>query len=306
MPSESASTTKVGNYITDGRFDFWTADSQNSNGYGSATMWYNYQFAATGTFIRKIPLNVNEIPEVPTAKYCMQISTTGTYAVVSQPIEEVRTLAGSNAVLSFWAKGNLFGSVIRTSIKQHYVDSNGSLALVVTDGPDIAVSTLMERYTADFSIPPLQEYTDEGYIEVMFTFAGNQTFHLACVQLQVGNTADYFEELTPQDALLRLNRYYYTSPVAEPFSFGAYNSGEVQTFVYPLPAAMRGLPNVYLDNTTGDITASAMSTSAIRLTVTSSGITPPPPTTPPAPSPAFPAPTTVSATIGTITADARF
>jgi hypothetical protein len=304
------SSNKVGNYITDGRLDYWdNGTSQLADGY-SATMWYStltMQNPPEGLppFISRGTLEINEI-SIPTAVYYMNVIVHPDATVsVSQKIEQVRTLAGKDAMLSFWMSADV-STDIEITISQHYSDATGVKTNSVTQ--NVYVDTTFNQHYVLFSLPQLEALPiNTGHITVSFKFFNSTAYKLTCVQL-AEDSSDEFEELTPQDALLRLNRYYYTSALLGNYSYGAYNSGEVQTFVLPLPTVMRTVPvitaSVSVTNGSGSISAS--SANSVLLTVNSSGITPPEPTVPPAPSPPFPSPTTVSATIANFVADARF
>lgn len=216
------------NKLVDGRFDFWyEGTTQTTSGYGSDTMRVNEHVGSSKTHTQQVLTPGIDLPsiEVPSAKYYSRtvVSTvTGTSNYVKKifRMEDARTLAGKSSVLSFYARA---GSTKNIAIElyQHFSDTSSKstpLGLV-------SLSTEWKRYKIKFDVPSMAGKTIDStpnYVDITFWFdAGSSlsipssslgqqsgTFDIACVQLEEGSVATPFEELPPDIARQRLDRYF--------------------------------------------------------------------------------------------------
>jgi hypothetical protein len=96
------------NRIINGDFDFWQrGTSFTGNEYG-ADRWFHNRVGTTHTVTRQpFTLGQTDVPNEPTY-YCRTVVSSvagaGNYAVLFQRIEDVRTFAGQQVTVSFWAK----------------------------------------------------------------------------------------------------------------------------------------------------------------------------------------------------------
>ncbi len=233
------------NKIVDGRFDFWyEGTTQTTSGYGSDTMWSNLNNGSTKTHSQQSLTPGVDLPaiECPSAKFFSRTvvsSVAGADNFVDkwQFCEEVRTLAGKVATLSFYARSNAPRNMA-VSFTQHF-GSTGSADVSHPYGL-IPLTTIWKRYILTTTIPSIAGKTISGindWLGVCFLFdAGSNhnaiasnlgqqsgTFDLACLQLEEGTVATPFEELPIEVSKQRVDRYYELISVNGP-SFSNINN----------------------------------------------------------------------------------
>lgn len=271
------------NKIVDGRFDFWYEGTSQttftSTNYGSDTMWLNWATAPVTGAARthsRVALAVGELPDVPTAQYFSRtvISAYGTSSSCaigkSQHIENVSTLAGKTATLSFYAKSDTNRDIM-VELEQYY-GSNGSNVRKGIGAQKISLTNTWERYTMTTSIPSLAGTTVSGendFLDVVFVYSANSTFaswvnitqqtgtfDIACVQLEEGTVATPFEELPMSVSEQLLGRYYqyYLLGVDTPISYSPPNVAVSQVFMRNVP--MRTIPTMTFTTQNGAIVKS--------------------------------------------------
>ena len=207
------------NKIINGNFDFWQRGPyQTSSGYGSADRWYNEHVGSSKTVTQQaFTVGQTEVPGNP--KYYLRHVTTsasgaGNAVVPNQRIEDVRTLAGKTATLSFWAKADGNKDIVTEFVQ--YFGSGGSpspSSFVFGIGPTThSLTTSWQKFTATVSIPSISGKTigtdENSWLGLYFWFdAGSDfnsrtnslgqqsgTFDIAQVQLEEGNVATPFEQ----------------------------------------------------------------------------------------------------------------
>jgi hypothetical protein len=149
---------------------------------------------------------------------------TGTnYALLEQRIENVRTLAGETATISFWAKAGSGTPKIRPYFYQDFGTGGSPSALASFQGTDITISTSWERYSQTISIPALTGKTigttaNTSNLRVQLEVSDgstlgiqNGTFQIWGVQLEEGPIATPFQTATGtiQGELAACQRYYF-------------------------------------------------------------------------------------------------
>jgi hypothetical protein len=140
------------------------------------------------------------------------------YAAIIQRIENVRTLAGQTATVSFWAKAGSGTPSILTQVVQRF--GSGGSSAVVTNLTAQVTSTSWARYSVTFSVPSISGKTvgTSSNLEFNFFFSfgdgsigvQNNTFELWGVQVEAANTATAFQTATGtiQGELAACQRYY--------------------------------------------------------------------------------------------------
>lgn len=309
------------NKLVDGRFDFWYEGATQSTvngsylgaglGYRSDTMYslysnfyytsgspgyYTYYTSVTNS---KQLLSSTDLPaiEVPTATNYCRIATSvttlspGASVLKTTKIESARTLSGKTATLSFYAKADAV-KYIGASLTQ-YFGSGGSSSIGVAM-QSVSVNTSWARYSMQFTIPSISPSTvfgtgDSLDLNLIFDSSnfptGNQTgtFDIACIQLEEGTIATPFEELPPEIALSRVNRYYQFIPMNtyKPMLCSSTTTGYMMVdFFSPMratPSLVLATPTVWINGTTLTVTASStnsasISSALINITV-ASGLT---------------------------------
>lgn len=280
----SAGAFSFRNKLVDGRFDFWYEGTSQttftSTNYGSDTMWLNWAIAATGAARThsRVALAVGELPDVPTAQYFSRtvISAYGTSSSCaigkSQHIENVSTLAGKTATLSFYAKSDTNRDIM-VELEQYY-GSNGSNVRRGIGAQKISLTNTWKRYTMTTSIPSLAGTTVSGnndFLDVVFVYSANSTFaswvnitqqngtfDIACVQLEEGTVATPFEELPMSVSEQQLNRYYqyYLLGIDTPIGYNPPNAAVSQVFMRNVP--MRTIPTMTLTSQNGGATVKSI------------------------------------------------
>jgi len=222
------------NKIIDGKFEFWYEGlTQTTAGYGSDTMWYNDHVGSTKTVSQQVFDYGVDLPsvEIPLLNYFSRTEVTSVtgannYVIKETRIEDVRTLSGKYATLSFYAKADIERPLF-LSIQQNFGDS-GSTS-VYTFLPSKALSSSWAKYSCTIQVPSIAGKTigANSYLSIMFGFdvgsglaavqfssdAVQQSgiFDLAAVQFEEGIGYTEFENLHMSLMLLILNRYYETT-----------------------------------------------------------------------------------------------
>jgi hypothetical protein len=144
-----------------------------------------------------------------------------------QRIEDVRTLAGTTATFSFWAKADTAISIGSIEIDQMF-GSGGSSTVSVVATNAFSVTTSWVRYSYTVSIASIAGKTigTGSHLRPRINFTGAAaTFDTWGWQLEAGNTATAFQTATGtlQGELSACQRYYYrmsNSLAYEPFGLG--------------------------------------------------------------------------------------
>lgn len=251
------------NKIINGNFDIWQrGTSFSSSGYG-ADRWANSPNGSSMTQSRQsFTLGQTDVPNEPTY-FCRSTVTSsagaGNYALLSQRIEDVRTLAGQTATLSFWAKADASKN-IAVEFKQ-YFGTGGSPSSDV-NGLGVttcSLTTSWQKFTVTVSVPSISGKTlgtdNNHYLTFYFWFeAGSNfnsrtnslgqqsgTFDIAQVQLEAGDVATPFEMRSIGQELALCQRYYQT--YTEPALRGVCSSSSVVNRLgMQLPVVMRSTP----------------------------------------------------------------
>jgi len=199
---------------------------------------------------------------------CVSAGQTGTgaYVQIVQRIEDVRTLAGQTATISFWAKSGSGTPKIGIELAQEF-GSGGSPSADVTNigSQSVTISTSWTRYSLTVSVPSLSGKTigttaNTSCLRLNLwlsagtdfaTRAGtpglqNETFDIWGVQVEAGSVATAFQTATGtlQGELAACQRYYYriTNNAFTKFCSGFNLSTTVASAIQPHPVVMRTAP----------------------------------------------------------------
>jgi hypothetical protein len=174
--------------------------------------------------------------------------TGGTYSVIEQRVEDVRTFAGQTATFSFWAKADSARTITPQLIQSF--GSGGSLA-VFTSNSAITLTTSWARYTTTFTVPSVAGKTigAGSYLSVNWNPPMNttQTLDTWGWQLEAGSTATAFQTATGtiQGELAACQRYYFRyggSAVYEMFGAGQTWNNTNAAIQVKSPVTMRVPP----------------------------------------------------------------
>lgn len=290
----SAGVLGFRNKIVDGRFDYWleyNGTGSTGSGFGSDTMWHNDHSGTTKVHSQQLLSLGIDLPsiEVPTAKYFSRTVVTSVagannYCRKYQSVENVRTLAGKTATLSFYAKAD---TVRNIGVEAEQLFGSGGSTLVTGIGAQlISIGTSWKRYSVQIAIPAISGKTigtgGDDRLVICFWFDGGSTvaapyglstlgqqsgtFDLACVQLEEGSVATPFEELPIEVSQQRVNRYYYSRLVF----LGGHNSTS-SSYVYGqmlLPTPLRVYPAITYYDISGSPAAGRISYDVTTSTTT--------------------------------------
>ena len=192
------------NYIINGGFDVWQRGTSFTATTAFAYMADRFRIKTTsGT------CSVIKSPNGMPTEYTQSLSKTNYITIssnnngeieMSQPIEDVRTLAGKNVTVSFNAaiyQGS--DKNINISIMQFF--GTGGSAPVYTNIKTISVktsvgATAVDRYNATFNLPPIAGKTitsDSQLILIVRIPNGSYNFDIGKVQLEEVSVATPFE-----------------------------------------------------------------------------------------------------------------
>lgn len=191
-------------------------------------------------------------------------SAAGDVAYMSQRIEDVRTLAGSDVTLSFWAKSSTGTPKVGVQFIQEMGTGGTPSANVSIVAGSVTIDTTFRRYVVRASIPNLSGKTLGTNLNSSLRLnlwvssgttndasAGNigiqsNTFDIWGVQLERGITPTNFEQASVADQLSFCQRYYYRMrPVVATGRFGAgHGLGTTTAHVLThFPVTMRVAPS---------------------------------------------------------------
>jgi hypothetical protein len=175
--------------------------------------------------------------------------TTATYVEINSKIEDVRTLAGQNVTISFWAKASS-AVTVKNLIRQNF-GSGGSGN--VDNTANFNLTTSWTRFTR--SIEPLGAMTGKtiGTSSFLQFFLyqdtgalGGLDIDLWGVQIEAGSVATAFQTATGtiQGELAACQRYYYRQTASQIYSSfsnwaSAYTTAIVDNWLVNFPVTMR-------------------------------------------------------------------
>jgi len=231
------------NRIINGNFDFWQrGTSFTGNEYG-ADRWVHARVGTTHTVTRQaFTLGQTDVPGGPTY-YCSTVVSSvagaGNFSTLAQRIEDVRTFAGQQVTISFWAKVDTTKN-ISIELAQNF-GTGGSPSTIVTNlgTTKVSIGTSWQKVTVTATLPSISGKTlgtdnnDQLTLFIWFdagsTFnartdsLGQQsgTFDIAQVQIEPGSVATPFEQRPIGTELALCQRYFQL--------FGAGTSGQEET-----------------------------------------------------------------------------
>jgi hypothetical protein len=238
-----SSTSSTGDF----GFDRW---SMFRNGDGTVTM--SAQTFATG----------NAIPNQEPRNY-LRLVTSGQTAVnsialIQQNIEDVRTLAGQTATLSFYARASSGTPKIRVTINQAFGSGGSPSSDVYTVIGDTTISTSWQRYVVTFVVPSISGKTigtnNNHYLNLSLctSFAGtsigiqNNTFEFWGIQLEQNTQPTPFEQRPIGVELALCQRYYEKSYAVDTAPGTATDSGFILAMTGGAQAGSSGIHDAYV------------------------------------------------------------
>jgi hypothetical protein len=180
------------------------------------------------------------------------LNAVGSYYLLNQPIEDVRTFAGNTVTMSFWARVSSGTVSNAPEIIQNF--GSGGSASVTTSASSQTITTTWQRFSVSVAIPSITGKTigTSSSLEIRvlrFVSAAAATIDIWGVQLERGSTATPFQTAsggTIQAELAMCQRYYqrYNFPTATGGGTNvgtAVNTTIFDTLIIP-PVAFRVAP----------------------------------------------------------------
>jgi hypothetical protein len=256
------------NKIINGNFDIWQRGTSHSTSkFGSVDRWGLGLNGSGCTISRQaFSLGQTEVPNEPV--YFIQANVSSVvgstnYVVLEQTIEDVRTLAGKTATLSFYAKADSSKPIAVEFLQSFGTGGSPSTGITNIGTQKFNLTNSWQKITTTVTIPSISGKTlgtnNDNFLSVLFWFdsggfynsrnqnLGQQsgTFDIAQVQLEEGSVATPFEQRPIGLELALCQRYYYRiSATGLSFPFGTaqwYSSTSAGAYI-PFKTEMRVAP----------------------------------------------------------------
>jgi hypothetical protein len=258
------------NAIINGNFDIWQrGTSFTGAGYG-ADRWLSSRSGSTHTVTRQpFTLGQTDVPSEPT--YYIQtivssVAGANNNSLLNQRIEDVRTFAGQQVTVSFWAKADASKNIAIEFVQAFGTGGSPSASVQRIGVTKVALTTSWQKITVTTTIPSISGKTlgtdqNSNLRLLIFFDAGSNldartdslgqqsgTFDIAQVQIEAGPVATPFERRSIGTELALCQRYFQKMTAA---SFGCnsfkYMAGaRTASFVGggPFNTQMRTTPSV--------------------------------------------------------------
>jgi len=278
------------NAIINGNFDHWQRGTSHASlGYGSADRWYLNIIGSSCTMSRQaFTLGQTAVPDEPTY-FCRAAVTSvagaNNITQFQHRIEDVRTFAGRQVTVSFWAKADATKNIAVELLQVFGTGGSPSTSINGIGTTKVSIGTDWQKVTVTTTLPSISSKVlgSDGNHQLQLNIwfdagssfnartdtLGHQsgTFDIAQVQVEPGPVATPFERRPIGTELSLCQRYYYKTDKA--LSISAYASAANQGAVTNLthPVTMRAAPTVSANYTIGlgSPTQGVPGTSAIYL-----------------------------------------
>jgi len=266
------------NAIINGNFDHWQRGTSFTGVEYGADRWLSNRNGSTHTVTRQaFTLGQTDVPGEPTYfSRTAVVSAAGAsnYSVFEQRIEGVRTLAGQQITVSFWAKADA-SKDIALELSQAF-GSGGTPSTGVRGIAAIkkALTTTWQKITHTLTLPSISGKTIGTNNNDSLTFhiwfdAGSDfnsrtdtlgqqsgTFDIAQVQIEAGPVATPFERRPIGTELALCQRYYYQPTDTNRVMFKHRQNGALgRDLVGPshfFPVEMRVAPTITFTDVVGN------------------------------------------------------
>jgi hypothetical protein len=147
-------------------------------------------------------------------RYAKTVAGSGcTVDVLTQRIEDVRTVAGQTITVSFWAKASGATTLDPLQLDQNF-GSGGSTSVTTTVGASVAVTTAWQRFTYTVACPSISGKTlgAGNYLGLALNFpiASTYTVDIWGVQLEAASSVSNFQTSTgTKQGELSACQYFY-------------------------------------------------------------------------------------------------
>jgi hypothetical protein len=235
------------NAIINGNFDVWQRGASIA-GLGAGTTHYDYTADRWWVFGERsggsnrsltvsrqdFALGQTAVPGEPEHFLRYQEVSAGSGYVnksLGQIIEDVRTFAGQQVTISFWAKAAASLTLPEVGLRQYFgADGSPSADVFTTLGTSLVIGTSWTKHTFTATVPSISGKTlgtngGDGFSLFWdFPNTGTFTFDIAQVQLEPGPVATPFERRPIGTELALCQRYYHTTYVEYATASGNINT----------------------------------------------------------------------------------
>jgi hypothetical protein len=177
----------------------------------------------------------------------------GTFNVMAQYIEDVRTFAGQPVTFSFWAKADAARTLNANIIQNFGSGGSGEVVTAVTLTSSGVLTTSWQRYTGTITVPSVTGKTigTSSFLKVEVGFPLNtaMTIDLWGMQLEYGSKATPFKTATGtiQGELAACQRYYWQSEATAQYFWSGQTNNTTNYYIgCKLPTTMRVAPTITL------------------------------------------------------------
>jgi hypothetical protein len=285
------------NAVINGNFDIWQRGTSFTGFEYGADRWLNVRVGTACTMSRQaFTLGQTDVPGEPTYFCRMAVTSVagaGNASNLTQRIEDVRTFAGRQVTVSFWAKADA-AKPIAIEFAQGFGTGGSPSSQVSGIGvTKVTLSTSWAKYTVTVTLPSISGKTlgsdNNSTLIFRITFdAGSDfnaitdslgqqsgTFDIAQVQVEAGPVATPFERRPIGTELALCQRYYYASTTNNTTRRRWAGSTAAAYLAHELtfPVTMRATPTIDTATPTfsncSTLTAGMVTPNAVAWTVTS-------------------------------------
>jgi hypothetical protein len=265
------------NRIINGNFDFWqrgTSFSVTTANTYTADRWLVF-FDGTGATRtisqQSFTPGQTDVPNEPKyfLRFAQSVAGSGsTLNSLDQRIEDVRTFAGQQVTLSFWAKAAASATMPNVQLIQGFGTGGSPSANVSTTVvSNVALTTSWQRFSYQVNVPSISGKTfgtdnNSSTIAIVLTMPLNATFtvDIAQVQLEPGAVATPFEQRPIGTELALCQRYFSTQLTTA--RTGSTAAGWVMETPIYFPVSMRAVPTIAGPTGASNVNLSSVAPSA--------------------------------------------
>ena len=258
------------NLIINGGFDVWQRGTSGTSGY-VADRWTTGNVNGTTTAIsqQSFTIGQTDVPGEPQYYHRTVVtsaSASNSLSIFEQRVEDVRTGAGQEVTLSFYAKADSSKNMSLEMIQNF--GSGGSSDVNTLGVQKFSLTSSWQKFTKTVTLPSISGKTigSSSYLACNFWMdagssfnsrtdsLGNQsgTFDIALMQLELGNVATSFEHRSYGEELVLCQRYYQYYDATERLSAWVPGANTTEIFTENcLQNPMRAQPSVSLTAAAG-------------------------------------------------------
>lgn len=176
--------------------------------------WYHVADATQATSVQQMN-DEGGIDELPHSQSHYIRITSNKHGLMTQPIDNLRTLAGRTVTLTFWARASSNGATVRPYVYQYFGTGGSSAILTAFDSSPRILSTSWLRFRQSMTIPdidPASTVGPEHTLTLRFDLVGDgMAIDFAYVQLQLGPNYTVIDRPRFNDDLMQCQWFWQSS-----------------------------------------------------------------------------------------------